>query len=67
MGLINNIQSGIVKGRIITALAKIDIQKQLSALDNLMESTGLTDKDAREVKTALANKLGEAITKLEVK
>jgi len=67
MGLINSIQSGIVKGKIITALNKIDISKQLSALDNLFESIGLSDKDAKEAKTALANKLGEVITKLEVK
>ena len=57
MGLIQNLKSGIIKGEIIKSLNKLDPSLVVPALDNILSSIGLVDKDKLEVKREIANVL----------
>ncbi len=65
---LNNIKSGLIKNEIIKSLAKLDTSLIIPALDNIMESIGLVEKekqkDRTEVRGAIANKLMEVIRQL---
>lgn len=64
MGLISNIKSGIIKNEILKSLDKLDPTLLVPAIDNVLDSIGLTDKDKAEIRVELRNKLMDTIRAL---
>lgn len=64
MNLINNIKSGLIKGEIKKSTLKLDTSLLVPAIDNVLDSIGLTPKDKVDVKTEIRNKLMELIRAL---
>ncbi len=61
MGLMKNIKSGIIKNEILKSLDKLDPTLLVPAIENVLDSIGLTDKDKSEIKVELRNKLMDLI------
>mgnify|MGYP001383980520 CR=1 FL=1 len=61
MGIVSNIKSGIIKNEILKSLDKLDPTLLVPAIENVLESIGLTDKDKAEIRVELRNKLMDLI------
>ena len=67
MGLVSNIKSGIIKNEILKSLDNLDPTLLVPAINNILESIGLTEKDRAEVRVELRNKLMDLIRALIAK
>jgi hypothetical protein len=64
MGLIQNLKSGIIRGEVEKSLTKLNPSLIVPALDNILESICLIEKDQKEVKQMIKNKLMSLIRAL---
>jgi len=67
MGIVSNIKSGIIKNEILKSLDNLDPTLLVPAINNILESIGLTEKDRAEVRVELRNKLMDLIRALIAK
>ena len=67
MGLVSNIKSGIIKNEILKSLDNLDPTLLVPAIENILTSIGLIDKDKAEIKVELRNKLMDLIRGLITK
>ena len=67
MGLVSNIKSGIIKNEILKSLDNLDPTLLVPAIENILTSIGLIDKDKAEIRVELRNKLMDLIRALITK
>jgi hypothetical protein len=59
MGILGNLKSAVIKGQVLKALDKLDLNLYIPPIKNTLESAGLNDKDKEEVITKFTVKLRE--------
>jgi len=67
MGIVSNIKSGIIKNEILKSLDNLDPTLLVPAIENILTSIGLIDKDKAEIRVELRNKLMDLIRALITK
>ena len=67
LGIVSNIKSGIIKNEILKSLDNLDPTLLVPAIENILTSIGLIDKDKAEIRVELRNKLMDLIRGLITK
>ena len=62
--LLNSLKSHIIKGKVLKALDKLDLNLYIAPIHNTLDSIGLEKKDKDEIITKFVNKGREFFYKL---